>query len=113
MPVALNDDQSALAQTVAGFAARHGATVLVLDEPTSQFDIRAEAAFYGRFLEMTQGLTTVVISHRFPTVRLADVNNSYSGPMARIITWAIDSVPDDATTSAAFHCVRRAGVRQR
>jgi ATP-binding cassette subfamily B protein len=55
------------------FAARHGATVLVLDEPTSQFDIRAEAAFYGRFLEITRGLTTVVISHRFPTVRLADV----------------------------------------
>jgi ATP-binding cassette, subfamily B, bacterial len=55
------------------FAARHGATVLVLDEPTSQFDIRAEATFYGRFLEITRGLTTVVISHRFPTVRLADV----------------------------------------
>jgi ATP-binding cassette subfamily B protein len=54
------------------FAARHGATVLVLDEPTSQFDIRAEAAFYERFLEMTRGLTTIVISHRFATVRLAD-----------------------------------------
>jgi ATP-binding cassette subfamily B protein len=54
------------------FAARHGATVLVLDEPTSQMDIRAEAAFYERFLEITRGLTTVVISHRFATVRLAD-----------------------------------------
>jgi ATP-binding cassette, subfamily B, bacterial len=54
------------------FAARHGATVLVLDEPTSQMDIRAEASFYERFLEITRGLTTVVISHRFATVRLAD-----------------------------------------
>jgi ATP-binding cassette subfamily B protein len=54
------------------FAARHGATVLVLDEPTSQLDIRAEAAFYERFLEITRGLTTIVISHRFATVRLAD-----------------------------------------
>jgi ATP-binding cassette subfamily B protein len=54
------------------FAAQHGATVLVLDEPTSQMDIRAEAAFYERFLEITRGLTTIVISHRFATVRLAD-----------------------------------------
>jgi ATP-binding cassette subfamily B protein len=54
------------------FAVRHGATVLALDEPTSQLDIRAEAAFYERFLDITRGLTTIVISHRFPTVRLAD-----------------------------------------
>jgi ATP-binding cassette, subfamily B, bacterial len=46
--------------------------VLVLDEPTAQLDIRAEAAFYDRFLELTEGLTTMVISHRFATVRRAD-----------------------------------------
>jgi ATP-binding cassette, subfamily B, bacterial len=54
------------------YAVERGARVLVLDEPTAQLDIRAEAAFYSRFLEITQGLTTVVISHRFATVRQAD-----------------------------------------
>jgi ATP-binding cassette subfamily B protein len=54
------------------FAARHGAKVLVLDEPTAALDVRAEAEFYGRFLDITRDLTTVVISHRFATVRRAD-----------------------------------------
>src|SRR5580658_188533 len=54
------------------YAAARGARVLVLDEPTAQLDIRAEAAFYNRFLELTSGLTTIVISHRFATVRRAD-----------------------------------------
>jgi len=49
-----------------------GARVLVLDEPTAQLDIRAEAAFYNRFLELTSGVTTLIISHRFATVRRAD-----------------------------------------
>jgi ATP-binding cassette subfamily B protein len=61
-----------LALARALFAARHGATVLVLDEPTSWLDVRGEAAFFERFLEITEGLTTIVISHRFSTVRLAD-----------------------------------------
>jgi len=61
-----------LALARALFAARHGARILVLDEPTSWLDVRGEAAFYERFLEITRGLTTVVISHRFSTVRLAD-----------------------------------------
>ncbi len=54
------------------YAVARGARVLVLDEPTAQLDIRAEAAFYNRFLDLTSGLTTVVISHRFATVRRAD-----------------------------------------
>jgi len=61
-----------LALARALFAVRHGARILVLDEPTSWLDVRGEAAFYERFLEITRGLTTVVISHRFSTVRLAD-----------------------------------------
>lgn len=51
---------------------RGGASLLVLDEPTANLDVRAEADFYSRFLELTHGLTTVVISHRFATVRQAD-----------------------------------------
>jgi ATP-binding cassette subfamily B protein len=54
------------------FAVRAGASVLVLDEPTAQLDVRGEVAFFDRFLELTHGLTTVVISHRFATVRRAD-----------------------------------------
>jgi len=53
-------------------AVEGGASVLVLDEPTANLDVRAEAAFFERFLELTRGLTTILISHRFSTVRRAD-----------------------------------------
>jgi ATP-binding cassette subfamily B protein len=53
-------------------AVRAGATVLIMDEPTAHLDVRAEAELYDRFLELTSGLTTIVISHRFSTVRRAD-----------------------------------------
>ena len=53
------------------YSASRGARVLILDEPTAQLDIRAEAAFYDRFLELTAGVTTLIISHRFATVRRA------------------------------------------
>jgi ATP-binding cassette, subfamily B, bacterial len=53
------------------YAVARGARILVLDEPTSQLDVRAEAAFYDRFLELTAGTTSIVISHRFSTVRRA------------------------------------------
>ncbi|PJI84805.1 ATP-binding cassette domain-containing protein [Luteimicrobium subarcticum] len=52
-----------------------GARVLVLDEPTAQLDVRAEAEFFDRFLApgaVGDGVTSVVISHRFSTVRPAD-----------------------------------------
>jgi len=62
--------QIALARALYSVAA--GARVLVLDEPTANLDVRAEAAFYNRFLDLTAGLTTIVISHRFATVRRAD-----------------------------------------
>jgi len=54
------------------FAVDAGASLLILDEPTAALDVRAEAAFYDRFLELTEGVTTIVISHRFSTVRRAD-----------------------------------------
>ncbi|MFJ6610139.1 ABC transporter ATP-binding protein [Streptomyces sp. NPDC091289] len=53
-------------------AVESGARVLVLDEPTAQLDVRAENEFYNRFLALTEGLTSVIISHRFSTVRRAD-----------------------------------------
>ncbi len=54
------------------FAVEGGAKVLILDEPTANLDVRAEAELYDRFLEITAGLTTILISHRFSTVRRAD-----------------------------------------
>ncbi len=55
------------------FAVEAGAGVLVLDEPTAALDVRAEAELFDRFLELTRGLTTLLISHRFSTVRRADL----------------------------------------
>jgi ATP-binding cassette subfamily B protein len=49
-----------------------GASLLVLDEPTAALDVRAEADFFDRFLEMTAGVTSVIIAHRFSSVRRAD-----------------------------------------
>jgi ATP-binding cassette subfamily B protein len=46
--------------------------VLVLDEPTAQLDARGEAEFYDTFLDLTRGVTSLVISHRFSSVRRAD-----------------------------------------
>jgi ATP-binding cassette, subfamily B, bacterial len=60
-----------LALARALFAVEHGARILVLDEPTSWLDARGEAEFFERFLEITAGITTLVISHRFSTVRRA------------------------------------------
>ena len=54
------------------FAVQGGAKVLILDEPAAALDVRAEAELYEQFLDITAGLTTIVISHRFSTVRRAD-----------------------------------------
>ena len=51
---------------------REEADILILDEPTAALDAEAEAAVFRRFRELAEGRTTVVISHRFPTVRTAD-----------------------------------------
>jgi ATP-binding cassette subfamily B protein len=61
----------ALARTL--WAIEAGATVLILDEPTANLDVRAEARFYEQFLSLTQGRTTILVSHRFASVRQADL----------------------------------------
>jgi ATP-binding cassette subfamily B protein len=50
---------------------REESDILVLDEPTAALDAEAEHAVFERFRELAQGRTTIVISHRFPTVRMA------------------------------------------
>jgi ATP-binding cassette subfamily B protein len=54
------------------FALEQGTSVLVLDEPTANLDVRAEAELFDRFIEITGGATTILISHRFSTVRRAE-----------------------------------------
>jgi ATP-binding cassette subfamily B protein len=53
-------------------AVRLGAGVVLLDEPTAQLDVRGEAEIFERVLACTRHATTILISHRFSTVRLAD-----------------------------------------
>jgi ABC-type multidrug transport system fused ATPase/permease subunit len=53
-------------------AVQLGAGVVVLDEPTAQLDVRGEAEIFDRLLRATRQCTTILISHRFSTVRHAD-----------------------------------------
>jgi ABC-type multidrug transport system fused ATPase/permease subunit len=49
-----------------------GASVVLLDEPTAQLDVRGEAEIFDRVLAASRHCTTILISHRFSTVRHAD-----------------------------------------
>lgn len=60
----------ALARALA--AVRSGAGVVLLDEPTAQLDVRGEAEIFERILAATRDCTTILVSHRFSTVRHAD-----------------------------------------
>ena len=51
---------------------RQGAKIVLLDEPTAQLDVRGEAEIFERVLSATKGCTTILVSHRFSTVKLAD-----------------------------------------
>ena len=53
-------------------AVKLGAAVVLLDEPTAQLDVRGEAEIFERVLAATRHCTTILISHRFSTVRQAD-----------------------------------------
>jgi ABC-type multidrug transport system fused ATPase/permease subunit len=53
-------------------AVRTGAGVVILDEPTAQLDVRGEAEIFDRILAATRQCTTILVSHRFSTVRHAD-----------------------------------------
>jgi ATP-binding cassette subfamily B protein len=51
---------------------RDEADILILDEPTAALDAEAEHMVFQRFRALAAGRTTILISHRFPTVRMAD-----------------------------------------
>ena len=52
--------------------ARESASLLILDEPTANLDARAEYDLFCRFRDLAAGRTTILISHRFSTVSMAD-----------------------------------------
>jgi ATP-binding cassette, subfamily B, bacterial len=54
-------------------AVRSGAGLVLLDEPTAQLDVRGESEIFEHILRATRSTTTVLISHRFSTVRQADL----------------------------------------
>jgi len=58
--------------SIARAFARENASLLILGEPTSNLDARAEYELFCRFRELAAGRTTVLISHRFSTVSIAD-----------------------------------------
>ncbi|HWL34639.1 MAG TPA: ABC transporter ATP-binding protein [Frankiaceae bacterium] len=53
-------------------AVRGGASVLVLDEPTANLDVRAEQELFDRVLASASGTTTLLVSHRLSSVRRVD-----------------------------------------
>ena len=55
-----------------GRALARNAPIVILDEPTSNLDARAEYAMFERFHQATRGRTTILVSHRFSTVQMAD-----------------------------------------
>jgi ATP-binding cassette subfamily B protein len=63
------------------------ADLLVLDEPTASLDVRVENELYGHFAELSRGRTTLLVSHRFSTVRMA----------GRIVLLADGKVAEDGT----------------
>lgn len=75
----------ALARALA--AVRGGAGLLILDEPTANLDVRAETELFDRFLEITKGITTILVSHRLSSVRRAD----------RIVVMAGGRITEDGT----------------
>ena len=76
---------------------RDEADILILDEPTAALDAEAEHAVFQRFRALAVGRTTILISHRFPTVRMAD----------RILVLEAGRVVEDGTHAALVAAGRR------
>lgn len=53
-------------------AVERGAQLVLLDEPTAQLDVRGESEIFARLLAATRHCTTILVSHRFSTVRQVD-----------------------------------------
>lgn len=51
---------------------RNEAPIVIFDEPTSALDVRSEMEINQKLLQLTKGATTLIVSHRFATIRGAD-----------------------------------------
>lgn len=72
----------ALARALAAVTA--GAQILVMDEPTAALDVRAEAALFDKVLDVTEGVTRILVSHRLSAVRRAERIVVLDGATGRI-----------------------------
>jgi ATP-binding cassette subfamily B protein len=89
---------------------REEADILVLDEPTAALDAAGEHAVFERFQELARGRTTIIISHRFPTVRMADRIVVLEG--GRIVEAGThESLVAHAGTYAKMFAMQAAGYR--
>lgn len=70
------------------------APILLLDEPTAALDAETEAELFGKYQELTRGRTTLLITHRFNTVRMAD----------RILVLEEGQIVEDGTHEALLSC---------
>lgn len=70
--------------------ARQDAPILILDEPTASLDAQAEYDLFSKIRELAEGRTTLFVSHRFGTVRMAD----------RIIVMEKGQIVEDGTHEA-------------
>jgi ATP-binding cassette subfamily B protein len=92
------------------YAAGRGRRLLVLDEPTANLDVRAEAAFHEQVVAGARDTTTVLISHRLGTVRAAqriillrDGRVAEDGTHEELLAHGGDYARFFTTQAAAFH----------
>jgi ATP-binding cassette subfamily B protein len=70
------------------------AQLIVLDEPTSAIDAKAEYEFFQKFRQLTKGRAVILVSHRLSTVRLAN----------RIYVLAGGAIAEAGTHDQLIHC---------
>ncbi len=92
-------------------AVEMGAGLVLLDEPTAQLDVRGETEIFDRMLERDAPRTTILISHRFSTVRQADRICVLEGGRVVELGTHDDSWPRTAATGRCSICRRSALAR--
>ena len=94
------------------------AQLLILDEPTAALDARSEHEVFARFAELTEGKMSVLISHRFSTVRMADrilvlKNGTIAEQGPHLIEVVVPSVYSGLRLRALPHALRALDVLPR